>query len=81
MGVSWLVSRIDGYKGKQELYNKQSPEELKKLREHAIIESSVSSNRMEGVQIKNARVGTVVFGHSTPRDRDEEEIRGAKKFL
>ncbi len=81
MGVSWLVSGIDEYKGKQELYSKQSPEKLKKLREHAIIESSVSSNRMEGVQIKNARVRSVVFGHSTLRDRDEEEIRGYQKAL
>jgi hypothetical protein len=37
--------------GKQELYTRQSPQKLKVLREHALIESAVSSNRMEGVEI------------------------------
>ena len=51
------------------------------LREHALIESAVSSNRIEGVEVDQARVGTVVFGKSLLRDRDEEEIRGYRKAL
>ena len=48
--------------GKQELFTKQSPQKLKVLREHALIESAVSSNRIEGVEVDQARVGTIVFG-------------------
>lgn len=68
-------------RGKQELFTKQSPQKLKVLREHAVIESAVSSNRIEGVLIDQARIGTVVFGKSRPRDRDEEEVRGYRNAL
>ncbi len=32
-------------RGRQELYTRQSPQKLKTLKEHALIESAVSSNR------------------------------------
>jgi Fic family protein len=67
--------------GKQELFTRQSPQKLKVLREHALIESAVSSNRIEGVEVDQARVGTVVFGQALLRDRDEEEVRGYRKAL
>jgi len=51
------------------------------LREHALIESAVSSNRIEGVEIDRSRVATVVFGKRLLRDRNEEEIRGYKQAL
>ena len=62
--------------GKQELFTKQSPQKLKALREHALIESAVSSNRIEGVTVDQSRVATIVFGKPHLRDRDEEEVRG-----
>ncbi len=68
-------------RGRQELYTKQSPQKLKTLREHALIESAVSSNRIEGVTVERSRVATVVFGKSILRDRDEEEVRGYKNAL
>jgi hypothetical protein len=34
-------------RGKQELFTNQSPQTLKALREHALIESAISSNRIE----------------------------------
>ncbi len=67
--------------GKQELFTKQAPQKLKVLREHALIESAVSSNRIEGVEVDQARVGTIVFGTALLRDRDEEEVRGYRKAL
>jgi Fic family protein len=67
--------------GKQELFTRQSPQKLKALREHALIESAVSSNRIEGVEVEPARVGTVVFGKAALRDRDEEEVRGYREAL
>lgn len=36
----WLMNSIAGYKGKQELYAKQSPQVLKSLMEIALIESA-----------------------------------------
>ena len=48
-GTSWYLADLGEFRGKQELYTKQSPQRLKTLREHALIESAVSSNRMEGV--------------------------------
>jgi Fic family protein len=68
-------------KGKQELFTKQAPQKLKALREHALIESAVASNRIEGVEVDESRVGTVVFGKSLLRDRDEEEVRGYRQAL
>jgi hypothetical protein len=69
--TSWYLSDLGEAKGKQELFTKQSPQKLKALREHALIESAVSSNRIEGVEVDQSRVGTVVFGKALLRDRDE----------
>lgn len=46
-----------------------------------MIESAVSSNRIEGVTVDQARIKTVVFGKSILRDRDEEEVRGYRDAL
>jgi Fic family protein len=81
MSTSWLIADLAESKGKQELFTKQSPQKLKILREHAIIESAISSNRIEGVTIDQKRVGTVIFGQSLLRDRNEEEIRGYRDAL
>jgi Fic family protein len=51
------------------------------LREHALIESAVSSNRIEGVTVDQSRVKAVVLAKSPLRDRDEEEIRGYRDAL
>ncbi len=79
--TSWYLADLGEAKGKQELFTKQSPQKLKALREHALIESAVSSNRIEGVEVDAARVGTVVFGKALLRDRDEEEVRGYRQAL
>ena len=68
-------------RGEQELFTHQSPQKLKVLREHALVESTVSSNRIEGVQVDKSRIGTLVFGKPALRDRDEEEIRGYRDAL
>ncbi len=79
--TAWLLADLGELKGRQELYTRQSPQRLKVLREHAIIESAVSSNRIEGVQVDRRRIGTIVFGKSALRDRDEEEVRGYRNAL
>jgi Fic family protein len=79
--TSWYLADLGEARGRQELFTRQSPQKLKVLREHAIIESAVSSNRIEGVQVDQARIGTVIFGKSQLRDRDEEEVRGYRDAL
>jgi Fic family protein len=79
--VVWYLDSIAESRGKQELFTKQSPQKLKVLKEHALIESAVSSNRIEGVTIDAARIATVVFGKPLLRDRNEEEIRGYREAL
>jgi hypothetical protein len=49
--TSWYLADLTQALGKQELFTKQSPQKLKVLREHALIESAVSSNRIEGVVV------------------------------
>ncbi len=75
------MNSIAEYKGKQELYTKQSPQILKTLLETALIESTESSNRIEGVTVEHARLKPLIIGHSKPRDRSEEEIAGYRKAL
>jgi len=79
--TAWYLADIAEARGRQELFTRQSPQRLKALREHALIESAISSNRIEGVEIDQARVATVVFGKSKVRDRDEEEVRGYREAL
>ncbi len=79
--TSWYLADLGEARGKQELFTKQSPQRLKVLRENALIESAVSSNRIEGVEADQARIATILFGKSQLRDRDEEEIRGYRDAL
>jgi Fic family protein len=80
-GTAWYVADLSEARGKQELFTRQTPQKLKALREHALIESAVSSNRIEGINIEHARVGTVVFGKKPVFDRNEKEVRGYKDAL
>jgi Fic family protein len=79
--TAWYIADLSESRGKQELYTHQSPQKLKALREHALVESAVSSNRIEGVTMDEKRVATVIFGRPPLRDRDEEEIRGYRDAL
>ncbi len=79
--TSWYLVDLGEARGKQELFTRQSPQRLKALREHALIESAVSSNRIEGVEVDQSRIATIVFGQSRLRDRDEEEVRGYRQAL
>lgn len=77
----WYLTDLAESRGRQDMFTRQAPQRLKALREHALVESAVSSNRIEGVQIDAARVATVVFGRPLLRDRDEEEVRGYRDAL
>jgi Fic family protein len=81
ISASWYLADLGEARGKQELFTKQTPQKLAVLRRHALIESSISSNRIEGVTVENARIQAVLFGRSPLHDRDEEEIRGYRNAL
>jgi len=69
------------YKGKEELFTKQSPDILEKLLESAIIESTEASNKIEGITAPYERIEMIVKANATPRNRPEEEIAGYRDVL
>ena len=79
--TAWYLADLGEARGRQELFSRQVPQRLKALREHAIVESAVSSNRIEGVEVENDRVAAVVLGNAHLRDRNEEELRGYRDAL
>ena len=79
--TAWSLGDLGQAMGRQELFTRQSPQRLKVLREHALIESAVSSNRIEGVEVDQKRIGTLMFGKPLLKDRDEEEVRGYRDAL
>ena len=80
-GAAWYLADLGEARGKQVLYTRQMPQRLKALREHALIESAVSSNRIEGVEIDPKRVRPLVLGGAVYRDRSEEEVKGYRDAL
>ncbi|AUB82295.1 Fic family protein [Candidatus Thiodictyon syntrophicum] len=80
-GTSWYLADLGEARGQQALFTRQSPQRLKALREHALIESAVSSNRIEGVTVEHGRVRELILGQPLLRDRDEEEVRGYRDAL
>jgi len=72
---------IGEYKGKEELYSKQSPDALEKLLESAVIESAECSNRIEGVTAPHERVKMIVEANAKPQNRSEQEIAGYRDVL
>jgi len=68
-------------RGRQELFRRQTPELLSALRDAAVIESTESSNRIEGVVAPHHRVEALVLNKATPRNRSEQEIAGYRDAL
>jgi len=79
--TAWYLNDLAEAKGRQQMFMSQSPQRLKALREHALIESAVSSNRIEGVNVDPKRVNAVILGRALLKDRDEEEVRGYRDAL
>ena len=75
------ISKIHEYKGKQELFLRQKPVELKRLTDIAKVQSTDASNRIEGIVTTNARLKQLVADKTTPKNRAEEEILGYRNVL
>lgn len=69
------------YRGKQQLFVAQSPEVLSDLRQIAVVESTESSNRLEGVVVPTHRLKSLVLKNATPQSRSEQEVAGYRDAL
>ena len=81
MRVVRLISEINQYKGKQDLYRQQSPQILDGLRQVAVIQSTEASNSIEGITIRASRLKQLMDEKTIPRDRPEGEIAGYRDVL
>jgi len=75
------LQKLGEHKGKQALFTAQTPEVLDTLKQAALIESSESSNRLEGITAPHARIKAMVLRNAAPRDRSEQEIAGYRDAL
>ncbi len=73
-----LIAEIDEFKGKWQLLKTLSPDRLQQLRKVATIESIGSSTRIEGAQLSDIQVETLLSSLSSTsfESRDEQEVAG-----
>ena len=69
-----LCSKIHECKGRQDLFVRQKPAQLERLIEVAKIQSTESSNRIEGIVTTSTRIKKLVEEKTAPKNRDEKEI-------
>jgi len=67
--------------GKEALFKQQSPQILETLRQVAIIQSTESSTRIEGITAPLERIKALVEKKTTPVNRSEQEIAGYRDVL
>lgn len=75
------VRLVGEYRGKETLFTQQSPQVLQELRERAVIQSTESSNRIEGVVAPAQRIRDLVAKRTEPANRSEQEIAGYRDVL
>jgi len=68
-------------RGKQELFTRRSPEALITMQKLAMIESTVSSNRLEGIVVGDKRARDIVLKSAKPKERPEQEVAGYRDAL
>jgi Fic family protein len=80
-GLLQSVRLVGAYGGKEALFRQQSPQVLEALREGAVIQSTESSNRIEGVLAPPQRIRDLVAHRTQPANRSEQEIAGYRDAL
>ncbi len=80
-GLLQSVRLVGEYRRKQALFKQQSPRVLDALRESAMIRSTESSNRIEGIVAPLERIRDLVAHRTTPANRSEQEIAGYRDVL
>lgn len=81
MDVVGYIGSIREYKGRQDLYIQERPNQLSKLIVIAKIQSTDSSNAIEGIRTTSTRLKSLFEDKTTPKNRDEEEIVGYRDVL
>ena len=76
-----LLSSIHEYKGKQSLYIEAKPDILSSLLSVAKIQSTTSSNKIEGIYTTDQRISEIINNNVKPKNRNEEEIAGYRDVL
>ncbi len=75
------LRKLGEYCGKQDLFRKKSKEALKILKQHSIIESVESSNRLEQITAPYQRITGLINQSTAPQNRSEKEIAGYRDAL
>ena len=75
------IRQLGEYRGKEALFMQQTPQILESLRQVAIIQSTESSNRIEGIEAPSERIRRLVEHKTTPQNRSEQEIAGYRDAL
>lgn len=78
--VNYLTT-IHEYKGEQRIIADRYADVLTDLVEIAKIQSTESSNRIEGIYTSDEQLRKIVLDKTTPRNRDEQEIAGYRDVL
>ncbi len=81
VNIYHTIAKIHEYKGKQELYVKNYPDVLDKMIDVAKIQSTKSSNAIEGIYTNDARLNELMNKKAEPGNRNEEEIAGYRHVL
>ena len=76
-----LISKIHEYKGKQSYLLDTKKDTLKNLLKVAKIQSTSSSNKIEGIYTSDKRINEIVNNKLEPKNRNEEEIAGYRDIL
>lgn len=76
-----LISKIHEYKGKQSFLLETKKDTLDTLLKVARIQSTSSSNKIEGIYTTDKRINEIVNQKLEPKNRNEEEIAGYRDVL
>lgn len=81
MMMSGTLRTLGQYQGKQELLLHQRPQLIKTLKEIAIIQSTESSNRIEGINVPHDRLEKILKTNLPPKNRPEGQVLGYRHVL
>jgi len=81
MSVVQLLGRVEEFKGRQQLYYQQSSQILESLQQIAMVQSTESSNRIEGIEVPSRKLHAMMADKVKPANRSEGEVAGYRDVL
>lgn len=81
--ITRLLEELARFQGNWDRLKRTEPEQLKRLRRIATVESVAASTRIEGAEVTNDEVASILAGLSLEpmRSRDASEVRGYSDLL